>query len=298
MSRAAEKASRTRPYLIVLGIAQDAGYPAAGCTQACCQRAWRDPDAKRFATCIAIVDPLSSERWLLDCTPDFREQLHLLNQLAPPKDQLAMDGILLTHAHVGHYAGLVHLGPEAMDTRNVRVYAMPRLHQFLEANGPWNQLVRSGNIALSTLMAGEPVMLNDRVRATPFLVPHREEYSEAVVFRIDGAEKSAVYLPDIDSWDRWETRIEDLISAVDVAYLDGTFYDDKELPNRDMSAIPHPHIKESIKRFSLLPAQEKDKIHFIHLNHTNPALDQASNAAQAVIAAGFRFAAQGERYEL
>ncbi len=286
------------PYLVVMGIAQDSGYPQAGCQKPCCTRVWSDSCKRRHVVCLAIIDPSSHQRWFLECTPDFREQLHHLNTIAPPKDRIGIDGILLTHAHIGHYAGLIHLGREVIGTDRVPVYVMPRMRYFLENNGPWNQLVTDENIALHDIADAQTINLNDRISITPLLVPHREEYSETVAFRIQGPNRSAIFLPDIDKWDRWKTKIEDVLSQVHVAYLDGTFYTDDELPDQDISKIPHPFIAESMKRFASLPKAERNKVRFLHFNHTNPVLNTQSRQAESVRAACHHLAVEGERFEL
>lgn len=293
-----EAADAEAPYLVVLGIAQDAGYPQAGCRKECCAKAWADSSMRRHAACVAVVDPSSGQRWLLDCSPDFREQFRELNRIAPPKSLPGLDGILLTHAHIGHYTGLMHFGREAMGTKEVPVYAMPRMRKFLETEGPWEQLVKLKNITIRDLSAGQAVKLNDRISVTPVLVPHRDEYSETVGFRIEGPNHSALYLPDIDKWTRWETKIETVLETVDVAYLDGTFYANGELPGRDMSKIPHPFIEESMARFAPLNAAERAKVRFLHLNHTNPALDPQHDSAKAIRKSGHAVAEEGERTPL
>jgi pyrroloquinoline quinone biosynthesis protein B len=286
------------PYVIVLGIAQDCGVPQAGTKS---HAGWDDAEYKRLVVSLAVVDPLTGERWLLDATPDFREQLHRLDEAAPRAERPGLDGIFLTHAHMGHYTGLMFLGLESMGSRQVKVYAMPRMKAFLEENGPWNQLVRLKNIALESLADGETVVLNDRLKITPFLVPHRQEYSEVVGFRIEGPGRSLLFIPDIDSWedlDRQGTRIEELIAAVDVAYLDGTFYANGEIPGRDMSSFPHPFITHSMDRFGSLPPEERAKVRFIHLNHTNPALIRDGEAWCAIRDKGFNLAEEMERVTL
>ncbi len=286
------------PQLIVLGIAQDGGYPQAGCRRTCCERAWQQPELRRFVSCVAIVDPVTGQRWMLDCTPDFRDQLHLLDQLAPTKSEKLLDGIFLTHAHVGHYAGLIHLGREVLGTKHMPVYCMPRLQYFLESQGPWSQLVSLKQIAIQRINAGVTIQLNDRISVTAIPVPHRDEFSETVAFLVEGPNRSALYLPDIDKWDQWEVNIEDLIKKVDVALLDATFYDARELPGRDMSEIPHPFIVESIERFSALSSDARSKIHFIHLNHSNPALEPQSDASRSIQSAGMHVAGQAEVHQL
>ena len=293
----------TDPFVVVLGIAQDGGFPQAGCKKNCCAKAWVDRSKRRHVSCLAIIDPVSSQRWIIDATPDFKEQLRMLDELAPfpgvpevPGAGLA--GIFLTHGHIGHYTGLMHLGHEAMGAKNVPVYVMPRMGEFLSTNGPWDQLVRYENIELRRMVADQPIQLNERLSVTPFRVPHREEYTEVVGYQIDGPNRSVLFIPDIDKWERWSRSIEDLIAQVDVAYLDGTFYAEGELPNRNMADILHPFIAESMQRFESLPAQEKAKIRFIHLNHTNPALSAASDAREAITVAGFGVATELERVGL
>lgn len=289
------------PFVVVLGVAQDAGYPQAGCRRDCCRRVRNDPSLRGYAACLAIVDPVSKQRWIIECTPDFREQLQLLDRLTPvgtDSEVSALTGILLTHAHVGHYAGLIHLGHEAMGTSRIPVYAMPRMSRFLTSQGPWSQLVAYKNIQLRSLTAQQTISLNDRIRITPLLVPHRDEFSETIAFRIEGPKRSVLFLPDIDKWDRWDVRVEDVLATVDRAYLDGTFFADGELPHRSMDQIPHPFIVESIERFSPLPKAERNKIRFLHFNHTNPAHHPASDAVRRIRAAGHEISQRGEQFAL
>ena len=190
------------PYLVVLGIAQDGGYPQAACRKPCCERARSNRANRRHVACLAMVDPETRRRWLIECTPDFSDQLHRLDAIAPPRDKVGIDGILLTHAHIGHYAGLIHLGRDAMGADRVPVYAMPLMRRFLRNHGPWNQLVNAKNIEIHEIADGKTWKLNERISVTPLLVPHRDEYSETVGFVIRGPDRSALFLPDIDKWDR------------------------------------------------------------------------------------------------
>ena len=286
------------PYLVVLGSAQDGGTPQAGTKE---HPGWTDPTYRRLATSLALVDPVSKQRWIFDATPDFREQLHQLDEIAPAEGKPGLAGILLTHAHMGHYPGLMHLGHESMGAAGVPVYAMPRMREYLGDNGPWSQLVRYENITLKPLEDGVLVKLNERLSVTPFLVPHRQEYSEVVGFRIEGPNRSVLFIPDIDSWKEWDemgTRIEEVVTSVDVAYLDGTFFANGEIEGRDMSGFPHPFITHSMNRFDGLAPKEKAKVRFIHLNHTSPALWPDSEAYKSVLEKGFRLAAEGERVDL
>jgi pyrroloquinoline quinone biosynthesis protein B len=247
---------------------------------------------------LAIIDPVSRQRWLVECTPDFKSQWYALDQLLPVENGLGIDGILLTHAHIGHYTGLIHLGREAFGGERVPVYAMPRLQEFLRRNGPWSLCVELRNIELRTLKDGQVIELNERIRVTPISVPHRDEFSETVAFRIEGPNHAVLFLPDIDKWERWEKTIEEQVAAVDAAYLDATFFDGDELPGRNMSEIPHPFVVETIQRFAVLPPEERNKVRLIHLNHTNPLWDPASPARNQIRSAGLRVAEMMERVKL
>lgn len=283
-------ATAPRPYTMVLGIAQDGGIPQAGCRKSCCTSGRHE----RVAS-LGVVDPASHRWWLIDATPDFPSQLAAMTAEAPA---CSLAGIFLTHAHIGHYTGLMHLGREAMGTHGMPVWAMPRMRDFLTANGPWGQLVTLANIELRPLAADSTIALGDSLRVTPFRVPHRDEYSETVGFRIDGPRGAVVYLPDIDKWERWDRRIEDVTAGASAAYLDGTFFDAAELPGRDLREIPHPFIVESLSRFATLPAAERKHVRFIHLNHTNRAGIAGTAERKRVEAAGCGVAAAGERTAL
>ncbi len=285
------------PFVVVLGIAQDAGYPQAGCRKDCCREAFLRPALRRSVACLAIVDPESGKAWMIDATPDFKDQLYRLEHVLPGKE-VELAGIFLTHAHIGHYTGLIHLGREAMGAKEIPVYAMPRMHSFLENNGPWSQLVALKNIVIRPLQADSAVELNERLTITPVPVPHRDEFSETAGYEIEGPEKSLLFIPDIDKWNLWQRDILAGIRFNDYVLPDGTFFQNGEIPGRDMSEIPHPFIVESMALFGSLPTAEKGKVHFIHFNHTNPVLLENSEARRNVLENGFGIAEEGEKFSL
>jgi len=287
------------PALVVLGTAQDGGAPQAGSFG---HPGWDDPDQRRRVACIGLVDPRTGDRWMFDATPDFPEQHRRLCASVTSGDAPAeLSGIFLTHAHIGHYTGLMFLGHEAMGARQTPVYAMPRMRAFLKTNGPWSQLVEYENILLRPLEAGRAVPLARGLTVTPIPAPHRAEYAETVGYLIEGPRRSALYLPDIDSWEAWDAmgvQIEEMVAQVDVAYLDGTFFAAGEIPGRDMSNFPHPFITRTLERLAALPGSERRKVRFIHLNHTNPAQWPGSDARRRIEAAGASVAEAGEWFDL
>ena len=285
------------PYLFILGVAQDAGYPQVGCYQPHCMKGWEDPYQRRTATSIALIDPERDLNFLFEATPHLPEQLYTL-QIEAPTTRDGLDGVFLTHAHIGHYAGLMHFGREAMNAQGLPVYAMPLMSAYLSNNGPWSQLIALDNVALMPLRDNHPVALTTTLSVTPMLVPHRDEFSETVGYHIEGPNKSALFIPDINKWADWDTDIAALIKTVDYALLDATFFADGELGNRDMSQIPHPFVVESMALFSDLSAAERDKVWFIHFNHTNPLLNPESLESLRVLDAGYHIAVEGLRLAL
>ena len=284
-------------FIHVLGVAQDAGLPQAACYKPHCLRAWNDPEHRRMAASIAVVDRAARKKYLFEATPDMPEQLYELHRVAPDGDYV-LGGVFLTHAHIGHYAGLMHFGHEAASTRNVPVYAMPRMRNYLASNGPWDQLVRYNNISLQPLADDQPVRLGKHLVVTAFRVPHRDEYSETVGFRIDGPNRSAVFIPDIDKWQDWDVDVRKVVASVDYALLDATFFRDGELEGRDMSKVRHPYVAESMALFASLSEKEKGRVIFIHMNHTNPLLVNGSPEQLEVERRGFRYALEGMRLDL
>ena len=282
------------PYIVVLGIGQDGGAPQAGSHL---DPRWTDQPNAHLATSLGLVDPMTNQRWMFEATPDFRKQWYALDTRAGRREKRVPDGIFLTHAHMGHYTGLMFLGHESIGAQGVPVYAMPNMSSYLKENGPWSQLVNYGNIILSPLRENVGVTLSPNVEVRPFKVPHRQEFSEVVGYIISSQNKRIGFIPDIDSWEEWDASGPGLIGfldSVDLAFVDATFYADGELPGRDMSGIPHPYITHTMARLADFPAETRSKVVFIHLNHTNPALYPEGPEAQSIRDAGFRVATPGE----
>ena len=251
--------------LVVLGVAQDGGIPHIGCTTGICAeiRAGRRK-AEKVAS-LGLIERGTGEAYLFDATPDLPAQLQRLTGGRQP------DGIFLTHAHIGHYTGLMYLGREAMAARKVLVYGSERMVTFLHTNGPWRLLVEHGHIDPATVPLDTRVTLAAGVHITGFKVPHRDELSDTIGYFIEGPRASAVYVPDTDRWETWPRSIRELAAKADVLFLDGTFASATELPGRDITQIPHPMM--SVTRQLLRGTSAK--LWFIHVNHTNKQLTAA-----------------------
>ncbi|MCH9659859.1 MAG: MBL fold metallo-hydrolase, partial [Bacteroidetes bacterium] len=193
--------------LIVLGTIQDAGSPHIGCEKECCKDLFNNPDKDRQVVALGLIDNPSSKKFLFEATPDISRQMKSLVNSGIENSNELVDGVFLTHAHIGHYSGLMYLGKEATNAKNVNVFAMPRMKSYLETNGPWSQLVSNNNIALTKIENEQLIKLTPNINVTPLLVPHRDEFSETVGFKIKGPNKTALFIPDIDKWDKWNKSI-------------------------------------------------------------------------------------------
>lgn len=283
--------------LVVLGTIQDAGSPHIACIKDCCRNLFLRPATNRKVVSLGLIDERTGKTFLFEATPDMPEQLKQLKEKSGGSSETP-DGIFLTHAHIGHYSGLMYFGKEAMNAKEILVFAMPRMKSYLEENGPWSLLVENKNIAIQELAADQVVSPVPGVDVFPFLVPHRDEFSETVGYKIIGPNKSLLFIPDIDKWEKWDRDIIKEIENVDYALIDGTFFDAEEINYRDISEIPHPFIVESLELFSGLSEKEKEKIHFVHFNHTNPVIKTASPQYEQVIRAGYRVANFGQVFGL
>ncbi|MDB4227358.1 MBL fold metallo-hydrolase [Flavobacteriaceae bacterium] len=282
--------SNNTPYLIVLGTVQDGGSPHLGCNKNCCEALTVFQKEARKVTSIAVIEPKNNFNILFEATPDIIPQWKMLP--SAPK------AIFLTHAHMGHYTGLLQLGREALGAKNIPVHVMPRMAGFLNDNGPWNQLISLGNIKLFPMVENQSIYFTNEIIITPLIVPHRDEFSETVGYRIQGPNKTVLFIPDIDKWSKWSENLKAILESVDYAFLDATFFDPEEINYRPLEEIPHPLVKETIAYLDSVSQELKNKVYFIHMNHTNPLLDPKSKATQWVLSQGFHVARKGQQFRL
>ncbi len=285
----------------VLGTAQDGGIPQIGCYCPNCQQARKDPRFSRLISSLAILDLRNNKAYIIDTTPDLRAQYDQIHERLERKKigkKNIPDGILLTHAHIGHYPGLIFYGFESLSTQNLPVYCSKRMGNFLSNNGPWDQLVRLKNISLKILEPPKKINLSENISLVPFNVPHRDEYSDTLGLKIIGPNKSLLYIPDIQSWSGWNQSIKEEVEKTDIAILDGTFFSSAELPGRDLTKIGHPFITTSLKILKNSVKSGRKKVFFTHLNHTNLALNPEGKERKAVVEAGCGIASEGMEFFL
>lgn len=167
--------------------------------------------------------------------------------------------------------------------------------RFLRENRPWSRLVLLGNIVIHEIEPDKEFALTDSLRATALAVPHRDEDSDTVAYIVAGPARKLLWLPDIDKWEKWDRRIQDVLRTVDVAFLDGTFFSADEIPGRSIAEIPHPLVSETVSL--LLTEQSRARVFFVHLNHTNRLLWDKKETRR-LRDEGFGVATEGQRLPL
>lgn len=288
--------------IYILGTAQDGGYPQLGCTCPNCQNVKTDVRLKRLPSSLGLLDCESNQSFIFDATPEFPEQLRLLNTKAEQIGFLEnhLSGIFLTHAHLGHYTGLMYLGKEALNTKVLPVYCTQAMVRFLENNSPWADLIENKNIVLHVIDPNEEVHIGMNLRVKSISVPHRNEHADTVGFLVQGKNKSFFYLPDLDHWDGFQSEFNQILTEVDYIFLDGSFYDQFELAkfrNRDLSEVPHPPIIDTIKLFQEgILKKNQAEIYFTHFNHTNKILSMTGEAKQFIESSGFSTLSEGQLF--
>jgi len=277
--------------------------PQTGCYSENCDRARaEDP---RYTTSLAIVlpDPRRNDSrrfFLVDASPDIRQQIDLIPETAFRRRAQArrpFDGIFLTHAHMGHYLGLGHLGREGLGIAPTPCYCSVEMRRFLTNNGPWSLMVDEGRLTFPEIEPDRWHTVDQGLDVRMSPVPHRPEFSDTVAFEFRGLRRTLLYLPDIDAWNKWDRRIEDVVGEVDIALLDGAFWRPEEVPGRQVEDIPHPMIPDTMTRLEPLVAEGK-RVVFTHLNNTNPALNSASPEARQLVQRGFQIAREGMTFPL
>jgi pyrroloquinoline quinone biosynthesis protein B len=282
-------------YIYILGNTQDAGVPHIGCQHPFCEDSFNVYE-EHYTTSIAVVNSDLKKYILFEATPDITFQLNNLKKNIFD-EFLLPESVYITHAHIGHYTGLMYFGREALGAKDIMVRVLPRMSNFLQNNGPWSQLVDINNIKIEEINFGSSTKELANIDITPVQVPHRDEYSETAGYIIKGENKKALFIPDIDKWEKWDRDLSQLAKEFDFLLIDATFYDSKEI-NRDISEIPHPLVTETMNLLSGLNKENRNKVYFIHMNHTNMMLDPNSELSKLITSKGFNIGRLGQKLYL
>ena len=290
-------------YAMMLGTVQDAGVPQVGCYTELCDagRALHASGQGRYVSSLALVEPEAERFYLVDATPDITRQIDLITEPAFRRraaERRPFDGILLTHAHIGHYTGLAVLGNEGLGILDTPVYCTEAMADFLASNQPWRFLVDQGRIELRPLALDRWHRLDEHLEVQLWKVPHRDEFADTVGFVFRGPEASMLFLPDINSWSLWDKDAAEAVASVDIALLDGSFWSMDEMPGRAVEDIPHPLMTQSMDTFQGVVDRGDSRVVLTHLNNSNPALDEDGPQQAEIARRGFEIAREGMRFAL
>lgn len=290
-------------HALVLGTVQDAGLPQVGCYSQRCDagRELHAAGAGRYVSSLALVAPGRERFYLVDATPDITRQIDLIRDPAFRRravERRPFDGIFLTHAHIGHYAGLAVLGNEGLGIRDTPVYCTQAMADFLSSNQPWAFMVDQGRIVPTPLATDRWHRLDEGLEVALWQVPHRDEFADTVAFVFRGPRASLLFLPDINDWRHWDRDAVEAVSSVDMALLDGSFWSLDELPGRSIDEVPHPLMRSSMDLFQPVVDRGEGRLVFTHLNNSNPALDEGGPQQAELARRGFELAREGMRFDL
>jgi pyrroloquinoline quinone biosynthesis protein B len=296
----------------VLGSAAGGGFPQWNCGCPNCDRARRGLSGFRSRTQAQVAVSPSPGAWiLLNASPDLRQQLLNNPDFGPTQNTRAtpVSTIILLSADVDSVMGLLHL----REFQPLHVFGTPSVLRILtEENSLFRCLERSLPAVRWEAMPINRATTIDglAVRAIPLGGDYPDYVSaalrkdlaedEAVVgIEFVQSEKTFFYAPSISGHkDDWKCCVKE----ADLAFLDGTFWTDNELIDvrggKTAREIGHLPLSGPDGLLAQLPQPPKGRRALIHLNNTNPVLDESSVANRAVRDAGWEVAYDGMEFEL
>ena len=308
----------------VLGSAAGGGFPQWNCACSNCQRVRQNAFRGQARTQAQIAASSDGDSWwLLNASPDLRFQLENTPELHPrraPRDT-PVAGVVLTSGDLDHVLGLLLL----REFQPLRVYGTPALKSILMDSNSVFRMLFSGQRALvwSDLLPGDAVELRDVagqrsgivIEGIPLLgnFPRYAEANEAInlpqeeavigltISTRNGdvqATKRMIYAPGLAKVD--DTVLSAFDSA-DLLFVDGTFWSEDELcatAGRTASQMGHLAISGAHGSLKSLANLKTPRKVFIHINNTNPILDEESPQYREVRAAGWEVARDGTEFTL
>jgi pyrroloquinoline quinone biosynthesis protein B len=305
----------------ILGSAAGGGFPQwnCNCRNCECVRAGTLPSKSRTQTQVAVSN--DGHSWfLLNASPDLRMQIEQTSALQPriPGRDSPIEGVLLTSADIDQIAGLLSL----RELQPFRIYCTPSLRQILqEDNSVFGMLNRvpqqvcwmdvkideifplrtaagkSSGVGCEVFSLGNryPVYISPERAAT--LVP--EEASLGVMLTASSGGRLA-YMPAVPAINE---RLLQVLESADLLLFDGTFWSDDELIQvqgsgataREMGHVPVSGTEGSLRKLAALRRPRKV---FVHVNNTNPMLDESGAEFRELRAAGWEVAEDGWHFNL
>lgn len=304
-------------HIRVLGAGAGGGLPQWNCNCANCiaARAGRAGIPQRTQSSLAVSR--DGENWvLLNASPDLRQQIQATPALHPRPEKGVRDSpikaVVVTNGDVDHIMGLIHL----REAQAFALYATARVHEVIGSNSVFN-ILAPGIVPRWTLPLGQPVLLNGAqedlgLSVEAFPVPGKialyledekagpglgSQEGDTVALEIRDLEsgKSFFYVPGCDHLD---DHLRRRLTNAELVFFDGTLWHDAEMvrshilfkTGHRMGHISMSGPDGSIAAFQALNVRRKI---FVHINNTNPTLDERSRERAEAEAAGWEIGRDG-----
>jgi pyrroloquinoline quinone biosynthesis protein B len=304
----------------VLGSAAGGGFPQWNCSCRNCRllREGRSHFRPRTQTQIAFSpDPDSSVWFLVGASPDLRTQILATPELAARPDETShtpIGGVFLYSGDVDSVMGLLHL----REFQTFFVFATSGVQRTLKkencifrvldrADPPvqWQTLSNRGRLGcqLSESPGESPAFIANTI---PLGGPYPDYVSAdlaqscalddaSIGFLLEQNNKQVFIAPSLSPHSTEWTKPA---ASADVVLIDGTFWSDDELIHTGRSKktarqIGHLPLNGPGGLLEQFPANAKGRKVLIHINNTNPILDEQSAEHRAVLDAGFEIAYDG-----
>ena len=285
-----------------MGTAAGGGFPQWNRWCPCCRVARTNPEDAWHRTQSSAAVSSDGRHWfLLNASPDVREQLNRLPSNGPPSSirVVPIEGVILTDAEIDHSLGVTLL----REARYLPLYATAAVGAILENQSSILPVVRAfGQVPLTELALDTPRELRYRdhspsgltveafaVPAGPpqFALDAGEGHTVGLLLR-DTEGSTCAFVPGCGDL---TAPLMERLSEADILLFDGTFWDDAELQTlgigqrtaREMDHLPIGGPGGSLERIAMLPCRHKV---YTHINNTNPVLLERSPERQAVVSAG------------
>jgi pyrroloquinoline quinone biosynthesis protein B len=306
--------------VVVLGAAAGGGVPQWNCGCAVCLKA-RSEHPELQSTQASIAFSADGEHWyLVNASPDLRQQLIATPQLHPKAGKLRhspIAGVILTNSEIDAVAGLLSMREGSPFT----IYGHARVLAILKSNSIFNVLneknVKRQPIAVDqafepTLPDGSP----SGIEVLPFEVPGKGAWylegkahpaggdgvGDTLGLRIAG-KASGKYFYFLAACARVTDDLKSRLAGAPLIFFDGTVWRDDELVvaglgNKTGQGMGHISMSGDHGAIESLKGLDIGRKVFLHINNSNPALLQGSAERNAAEHAGWQIPADGTEITL
>jgi len=299
-------------HLRLLGSAAGGGYPQWNCACRLCQRVRSKELNSHARSHTSLAVSATCRHWyLLNATPDVHTQIESFPPLhaGPGLRETPVRGVLLTDAELDHTLGLLIL----REGTSLEVFATATALAALAEPFPVRQILHSyAPFRWQEVKPGEAFLLDeDKLRVEAFRLGTKrprcattarigDDWVIGYRFEDLAGGGVAVYAPAIEAW---TSELDAQLSGAHCAFIDGTFWTDDEmirlgasrLKGREMGHLQISGAGGSAERLAASPIPRKV---YVHINNTNPILDEESAERRMLADIGIEIGWDGMEVEV